>query len=43
MDTVTYAALGAGAIGTVLYGIYAARFPFHNFSTAVLNLVILIL
>lgn len=24
MDTVTYAALGAGAIGTVLYGIYAA-------------------
>ena len=25
MDTVTYAALGAGAIGTVLYGIYAAN------------------
>ncbi len=24
LDTVTYAALGAGAIGTVLYGIYAA-------------------
>jgi len=24
MDTVTYAALGMGAIGTVLYGIYAA-------------------
>lgn len=24
MDTVTYAALGMGAIGTVLYGVYAA-------------------